>query len=169
MEDIIIRNIKEEDISDVVDIQISSWKTAYKGIIDDNYLESMDKNKKIEQRKKDYKQNGFIVAEKNKEIVGFCRYIDNNDYTIDMPEIDCEIIALYVKPDLKYSGIGTKLFQYVTNQFKRKNKKEMIIWCLKDNLPSRKFYTKMGGKIIKEKEIEFGGKNYFEVGFKYNL
>ncbi len=31
MEDIIIRNIKEEDIPSVVDIQISGWKTVYKG------------------------------------------------------------------------------------------------------------------------------------------
>ena len=46
MENIIIRNIKEEDLPNIVDIQISGWKTAYKGIIEDNFLNSMDRDKK---------------------------------------------------------------------------------------------------------------------------
>lgn len=169
MENVIIRNIQEKDIPSVVDIQIDSWKTAYKGIIEDDFLNSMSREKKIEQRRKDYKQDGYIVAEINKQLVGFCRYIDNNSYTPNMPEIDCEIVALYVKPDLKYNGIGTKLFQFVTNEFKTKNRTKMIIWCLKDNKPSRKFYTKMGGQIIKEKVVKMGEKDYIEVGFVYNI
>ena len=36
MENIIIRNIEEKDIPSVVDIQIDGWKSAYKGIVDDN-------------------------------------------------------------------------------------------------------------------------------------
>lgn len=169
MENIIIRNIEEKDIPSVVDIQISGWKTAYKGIIDDDFLNSMNRDKKIEQRRKDYQKEGYIVAEINKEIVGFCRYVDNNTYTPNMPEIDCEIVALYVKPDLKYNGIGTKLFEFAMNEFKNKNRTKMIIWCLKDNEPSKRFYTKMGGIIVKEKVVEMGEKEYFEVGFAYNI
>lgn len=169
MDNIIIRNIEKDDIPSVVDIQISGWKTAYKGIVDDAFLNSLSKSKKIEQRNKDYKQNGFIVAQSGDEIVGFCRYIDNNSHTPNMSDIDCEISALYVKPNCKYMGIGTKLFNYVINEFRKKNKTQMILWCLKDNEPSKKFYTKMGGKIAKEKTIEIGDKSYLEVGFKYDI
>lgn len=45
----------------------------------------------------------------------------------------------------------------------------MILWCLKNNEPSKKFYTKMGEKIIKERKIEIGEKEYLEVGFEYNV
>lgn len=45
MEDIIIRNINEKDIPSVADIQVNVWKTAYKGIIDDIILNSMNKEK----------------------------------------------------------------------------------------------------------------------------
>ncbi len=45
----------------------------------------------------------------------------------------------------------------------------MILWCLKDNESSKKFYIKMGGKIIKERAIEIGEKEYLEVGFEYNI
>ena len=169
MEDIIIRNIEGKDIPDVVDIQIDGWKSAYKGIVDDNILNSMNRNERIEKRRNDYKENGFIVAELNNQVVGFCRYIDSNKFTQGISDIDCELLALYVKPDLKYNGIGTKLFQFVINEFKNKNKTKMILWCLKDNEPSKKFYTKMGGKIIKERVIEIGEKEYLEVGFEYNV
>lgn len=169
MGDFIIRNIREEDISSVVDIQISGWKTDYKGIIDDDYLNSMDRDKKIEKRKRDYKDNGFIVAELNKKIVGFCRYIDSNKFSNDIENIDCELLAIYVKPDMKYKGIGTKLVQFVIDEFKRKNKTKMIIWCLKDNEPSKKFYKKMGGKILIERNVEIGNKTYSEVGIVYDL
>ena len=169
MENIIIRNIEEKDIPNVVDIQIDGWKSAYKGIVDDNILKSMNRNERIAKRKNDYKENGFIVAELNNQVVGFCRYIDSNKFTQDIPNIDCELLALYVKPKLKYNGIGTRLFQFVINDFKSKNKNKMILWCLKDNEPSKKFYTKMGGKIIKERAIEIGEKEYLEVGFEYNI
>jgi hypothetical protein len=46
-----------------------------------------------------------------------------------MHDIDCEITALYVKTDLKYNGIGTKLFQFVVNEFKSQSKSKMILWC----------------------------------------
>lgn len=51
MENIIIRNIEEKDIPSVVDIQINGWKSAYKGIIDDNVLNSMNRDERIEKRK----------------------------------------------------------------------------------------------------------------------
>lgn len=169
MEDIIIRNIEEKDIPSVVDIRIDGWREAYKGIVDDNTLNSMNREERIERRKKDYKDNGFIVAELNNEVVGFCRYVDSNEFSPNVSDIDCEIIALYIRPDMKYKGIGTKLFNYVVGEFKSKNKSKMILWCLKDNEPSKKFYTKMGGVIERKKEIDIGGKNYNEVGFVYKI
>jgi len=69
MKNIIIRNVKKEDIPGVVDVQITGWQTAYKGIIDDSFLASMNREERIKQRNKDYNKGGFIVAELNKEIV----------------------------------------------------------------------------------------------------
>lgn len=127
MGNIKIRNILGKDIESIVDIGVSGWQTAYKGIISDNYLNSLNKDELILKKKNDYQQDGYIVAEINDEVVGFCRYVDNNSYTSNMEEIDCEITALYVKPNFKYKGIGTKMFLYVVKEFKRKNKTKMII------------------------------------------
>ena len=169
IKNIIIRNINEKDIPSIADIQIKGWKSAYKGIIDDSILNAMNKEEKIERLKSNYAKNGFIVAEIENEVVGFCRYADSNEFTPEMQDIDCEITALYVKPDLKYKGIGTRLFQFVIDEFKNKSKVRMILWCLKENEPSKRFYRKKGGEIVGERVIEIGKKSYYEVGFIYHI
>jgi len=116
MKNIIIRNVKKEDIPGVVDVQITGWQTAYKGIIDDSFLASMNREERIKQRNKDYNKGGFIVAELNKEIVGFCRFTDSNTFSPETPKVDCELLGLYVKPNLKNNGIDLyDIFKYHTN------------------------------------------------------
>lgn len=45
----------------------------------------------------------------------------------------------------------------------------MIIWCLKENYPSRKFYEKIGGIYCGETTRIIGNKEYSEVGYVYDL
>ena len=52
---------------------------------------------------------------------------------------------------MKRHGIGKKLMKYVINEFKNSKKEKMILWCLKENYPSRAFYESMGGKASKIK------------------
>ena len=169
MKNLKIKKIEEKDIPEVVDLRISSWKDAYRGIIDDEYLQTIDRDKRIEKIKGNYKETGFIVAYINDEIAGFCRYVDNNEFTPNISSIDCELLSLYIRPDFKYMGIGTALFNYVFQEFKAKGKTKMIVWCLKDNEPAKLFYKKLDGKILYEKLEPIGGKEYEEVGFVYDI
>ena len=169
MQNIIIRNVKKEDLWSVSSIVVEGWKSAYRGIIDDEFLDSLKVEDNYNKRLKDYQENGFIVAEIDNEVVGFCRYTINNLFSQDVKDIDCELCAIYVKPDMKRQGIGSALFQYVIQEQKKNENQKMILWCLKENYNSRKFYEKMGGILFSENEIEKGGKKYKEVGYKYNL
>lgn len=165
----IVRNVKKEDLRAVSEIAVRGWQTAYRGIIDDEYLDSLSIEENYQKRLKDYKENGFIVAELDSEVVGFCRYTLENLFSKDIPDIDGEIFAIYVKPELKRNGIGRELFKYVFNEFKKNGNKKIILWCLKENYPSRAFYEKMGGILCDESTIKKDGKEYKEVGFKYNV
>lgn len=42
-----MRNMNKMDIPRVVDIQIDGWKTAYKYIVDDEYLNMLNKDGRI--------------------------------------------------------------------------------------------------------------------------
>ncbi len=162
-----IRTVEEKDIREVVKLQIAGWQTAYRGIIDDEFLDNMDLDKMTERRKNDYKNSEFIVAELDGEIVSFSRYIYGDKVESEISDINSEIIALYVKPDLKRCGIGKQVIKYIFNDLKSRNSNNVILWCLKDNIPSRRFYEAMGGTIVGEHDITFGEKVYKEVGFKF--
>ena len=106
--DIIIRKAYIEDLKEVANIAVSGWKEAYRGIIEEEYLNNMSVEETYQKIKGGYQENKYIVAELKSEIVGFCRYTSN--YSKSDENADGEIIALYVKPELKYNGIGTKMF-----------------------------------------------------------
>lgn len=169
MNEVKIRNIEFNDLRSVSEIAIRGWQTAYRGIVDDEYLDNLSIEENYQKRLKDYKENGFIVAEYNNEVVGFCRYREGNNYIEEYPDIDCEICALYVKPEEKGKGIGKKIVKYVMSEFKSKKFKKMIIWCFKENDPSRAFYEKMGGTCCGESSCLRGNKEYLEVGYVYDL
>ncbi len=165
---ILIRKAKNDDIEQIVDINIKDWKKVYKGIIDNAILDNLDRNKKVEKWRKNYNIGNVIVAEEDGIILGYCRYDDNAVYTNN--DIDSEINALYVDYDKLGNGIGRKLVEYVMNDLKNKQKNKMVIWCLEKNQNARKFYEKMGGKLINdEKYFEKEGKRYKEVGYIYNI
>lgn len=168
-EKVIVRNVREEDIEQIVDLQIEGWQNAYRGIIDNNYLDNMDRKVKIEKRRKDYNKNGFIVAERDSKIVGYSRFVNNTKFTIEVVFFDCELLALYVKASIKGQGIGTLLFNEVKKRQKQDGKMHMILWCLKDNNKSRKFYEKMGGKIVTTRPVIIDNKSYDEVCYIYDL
>lgn len=165
---LVIRKVKYEDIEQIVDINIKDWKKIYKGIIDDEILNNLNREEKIKKWRKYYNIGNVVVAEEKGIILGYCRYDDNAFY--DNTDIDSEIIAIYVDCDKLENGIGKKLFEYVKKDLKNKNKNKMVIWCLEKNQNARKFYEKMGGILISdEKYFEKEGKKYKEVGYVYDI
>ncbi|MBR0491831.1 MAG: GNAT family N-acetyltransferase [Clostridia bacterium] len=168
--DIIIRTATINDVGQIAKIKIEGWQTAYKGIIDNDFLDNMNLNEEIKKRKNNI-ENGvdIIVAELNNEIVGFCLYRNYIKEPENYHNANCELSALYVKSSLKRKGIGSKLMKYVIQKLKNQGKTQMILGCLKENSPSRTFYEKMGGKIIKIENSKIGNKEYEEVIYEYDI
>ncbi len=100
-----IRRATKNDIEAIADIKIEGWRNAYKGIIDDKFLESMNKTEEIEKQRKNISKECLIVAECNNKITGFCLYRDYNKNIELYPNADCEISSIYIKPSLKRNTI----------------------------------------------------------------
>lgn len=169
MNEIIIRKVRKDDLMQVSEISVNAWKTAYRGIISDDYLASLNVEQKYKKLLEEYASGEFIVAEVNDKIVGFCRYSFNDFHMSDILDVDCELCALYVRTENKGLGIGKSLINYVKNEFKNAGCKKMVLWCLKDNYSARMFYEKMGGIFHSEKIIIKGEKEYKEVSYLYDL
>lgn len=169
LDKIIIRKASTADIVQIATIKVTGWKKAYTDIIDNDYLNNMVVDKEIISYNNKYSLNDVFVAELNNEIVGFCRVYDYDKAEFEDTEIDCEIREIYVRPDIKRIGIGSKLFNYVLNYFKTKGKRKLYLGVFKDNYKSRKFYEKMGGILWKDGYLEIKGTRYPIVSYLYKL
>lgn len=164
-----VRQSQLSDIKSIAYIKVAGFKDAYRGIIDDEYLDAMSISEQINNLNELYAKKNIFVVEKDNEVLGFCRIYDYDKAVYEDEEIDCEIREIYVKPDLKRSGIGSELFNYTLQYFKQKGKTKLYLGCFKDNYNSRKFYENMGGILGDEESIEIGGKSYPLVSYTYNL
>lgn len=161
-----IRQAQFDDIKAIAEIKVRGWQTAYSEIVDKEYLNKMTVFDHTRQIKESYALENMFVAEKDNEILGFCRVCS---YDEAFNNVDCEIREIYVKPDMKRMGIGSKLFSYITDFFKQKNKLKMYLCCFKENYASRKFYESMGGICGDEQEMEIGEKLYKLASYTYDL
>lgn len=161
-----IRKAKIDDIEAISAIKVNGWQNAYKNIIENEYLDNMSIEQVIRKNMANFSKQNFIVAEMNKTVVGFCGYSYNYE---NNTEADCELIGIYVKPELKRNGIGKKLIKYVINECKTIGKRKLILWCLKKNYSAREFYESMGGIASSIKWMSIGENQYEMISYLYEM
>lgn len=160
-----IKYYEEKDIDEVAKIIVDDWKIAYKGIIDNEYLEKLSYEDRAKRIKEKYLKQKALVYVENDKIKGYCRFGENRDNEKEYGEI----YALYIKSGEKNNGIGKKLSKKAMKILTERGYKEAVIWCLKENKNARIFYERIGGKLFKERKIPIGDKEYDEVCYKYKL
>ena len=158
----IIRQAREEDVMQIAEIMVEDWQTAYRGIMDDDYLDSLNAEQRYQTEITRYRK--FTVAVENDEVLGYAW-----NETADDEAADCEIVALYVRYSKRNRGIGRALMRNSMDCFRKAGKKSMIIWCLRDNRESRRFYEKMGGKVYKGSTHRWGDREYGIISYLYQL
>ena len=157
-----IRKAEKEDVRQIAEILVEDWQKAYRGIMDDAFLDSMSVDERYEIEGRRYQK--YIVAADGSEILGYA-WLEASE---EEPA-DCEVIALYVRYSKRNQGIGKLLMQHAVSHFRETEKKKMIIWCLKENVESRKFYEKAGGKEFRTGTHNWGGKEYEMISYLYDL
>ena len=159
-----VRKNRIEDQEQMAHIKIDGWRTAYDKIVSSKYLHELDYEKQTERYIASFEEykDLVLVAVKNEEVLGYsCFKYENEKY-------DSELISLYIKPGNTNKGIGTRLFKETTKLLYETGKKNMIVWCFKDNTKARKFYEDLGGVVVEEKVVTIGNEQYEEVGYYYD-
>lgn len=162
----ICRFAQESDIESIAKIKVEGWQTAYRGIVDDEYLDALSVEKQSALLMK-YPLSSFIVAERGGNAVGFCR-ISPGSHT-DGVKLDCEIREIYIRPDLKRRGIGTMLFKYAVKELICRGYTIMSLCVFEKNASARKFYEKMGGKLKSNRTVNLSNRSYPAVEYVFDL
>ena len=123
---------------------IKSSQTAYKGIISDEFLESMS----VEARAKSYKfgddigKNDFFFAVKIDESIAGLLYLCK--YRGESRDDTGEIGGIYLSPEYWHKGYGKKMMDFSIDFLKNKGYNTIKIWVLEQNKNAIDFYKRFG-------------------------
>lgn len=166
-----IRYNRLEDQEQMAHIKVDSWNETYKGIIDDDYLASLDYQVQTDRyidSFDEYKYSVLVAVEKTtNKVIGYsCFSTTQNEF---VPSSDCELVSLYLAPGYTGKGVGKSLFRETIKILKGYNKRNMLVWCIKENKNAIKFYQKLGGNKVTEKFAKIGSRVYPEYGFMFDI
>lgn len=141
--------------TDYLSSLVDTWKTAYRGIIDDNYLNNLF----YEEREKGWRQFPFhdcfvYVAEDDAQnIIGFAAAGPERESN---PMYQGELYAIYIYQEHQNKGVGSALFRSILKKMEQLGINSLLLWVLSDS-PYRRFYEKHGGLPMQSKLLEMEG------------
>ena len=160
-----IRKAKIEDAPAIAHIQVTSWRSAFRNIASDQYLDHMVSE--VDQVV-DWKEiladpeQVVVIAENGNKLIGYAWAHQEEDESV---EWDAELISMHILPEYKRRGIGRRLFAATATQLKEKGCSSIYLWVLEENHPSRKFYEILGGQPAGQHQIELGDRKLSEVAY----
>ena len=162
----LIRKAKIEDARALAKVTVDTWKSTYKGIMPEDFLNNLC-YEKGSNRYTELISKGdsiiFVAENKDRQVIGFAtggkeRAAENSNKG--------EIYAIYILEKFQRLGAGRKLIAEIFKSLFEGGASSIIIWTLKDN-PSRPFYEAIGGRLIDKKISETGGVMLEEVAYEF--
>ena len=152
-----VRHAVVDDADAIERIRTDTWRDAYRGLIPDSVLDGLgyDATRRRAQMSALPVHAFVLVAEDDgAAVVGFC--IGGRSRTPDDP-FSGEVYAIYVLPAHQGMGIGRELIRESARELASRGLDSLLIWVLRENAPSRRFYERMGGVHVRDEEREIEG------------
>jgi len=157
-----IRLAERGDIGQIAKLYIKSWHKTYKGLLCQEYLDSLTEEA-VGERWADYigqaRHGIFVAVTDDEKVLGFGAF--KPYHRID----DCIYIeSLHVDESYQGQGIGSDIIKCIYAVGKEENYGRMAVCLVKGNNNARALYTKLGASHYKDKVDDFTGEiSYSEI------
>ena len=166
MSGIDIRPATIEDAAAIAQVRIDGWRTTYRGLIPDAYLDGMELQASIDLWNRVLgAQSGtasVFVATRDGEVIGFAA---GNALKEPKHGADAELTAVYLRRDAQRAGIGHRLVAAVVAAQRARGAHAMIVWTIAGNKGARAFYENLGGELVVEQPFVWDGMDLVEAGY----
>ena len=157
-----IRTATPADAEQIAFVHIDSWRTTYRGIITDEYLDKLNLQARTNYWSNELTEqcDNVFVADNDGVVVGFAtagERRDNNNF-------DSELYAIYVLQQHQQKNIGRLLLTATSKYLQTCGHRSMYVWILADN-NAKQFYERLGGEQFDKKGIEIGGRQLTEIAY----
>jgi ribosomal protein S18 acetylase RimI-like enzyme len=162
----IVRIAQIDDIEKISLVHAASWKTAYRGIVGDDYLDSLKDDHWVSFLTTALGSGDIfaMVLQDDKEIIGAS--------VLGRPENAGEIhmISFYLLPDKIGRGLGHKFFSGIEKEIRNRGYTKCIVDVLENNERAIKFYKAHGFSDMRaDAETTLGKRNYTYKVFEKTL
>ena len=124
-----------KDAYAVGEVHSNAWKSAYRGIFPDEYIEQDSpvkrRNEFLESIQSD--QCTYLVIKDSDKIVGIVK--------LDKCTTAIEIESIYILEEYRGKSLGKKAIDHIKSTWPDKN---IFLWVLEANNAARRFYEKNG-------------------------
>ncbi|KMY33025.1 GNAT family acetyltransferase [Lysinibacillus xylanilyticus] len=162
-----IRKANSQDAQGIGKVHVDSWRTTYKGILPDDFLNNLSYEQRTELWKKNISDatNYVLVAENEQnEIIGFAT--GGTRKTNSVPNAT-DLTSIYLLEEYQGMGIGKQLLTEIFAYFKLKGYEKVFVEVLAEN-KTRNFYEYYGAQYVNNIEIKIGGKVLEELIYVWN-
>lgn len=164
-----IRSATKSDAVQIAEVHVNSWRTTYKKIVPDSYLNNLSVKKRTLTWEKQLEEGNtsskvFVAVNELGNIVGF---VSGGPNRLESMPYDSEIYAIYLLEEYQRRGIGERLISSITSFLTDQGYKSTYLWALEDNR-YRSFYEKLGGIPSGREEIEIGSAKLQEIAYGWN-
>lgn len=152
-----IREATIHDAQGIAKVHVDSWRTTYKGIIPDDFLNNLSYEQRTELWLHNIgrKDNFLFVAESTEgKIIGFADFWKRETNTMANSS---DLTSIYLLEEYQGRGIGKKLLEQLFLQIKQLGYQKIFVDVLAEN-KTRYFYEYYGAKLYKSVQIKMGGK-----------
>lgn len=165
-----VRDAVPADALQVAELHVRSWRSAYRGLIDQDYLDALSPEAWVSRY--DFGRVGLrvpstLIAIRENAVCGFtsvglCRDDDLADHG--------ELMALYVDPRRLRTGIGTMLIAAARKRLAERGFTDAALWVLRGNDRAREFYVRDGWRPDgAQRSRVYGGRPAEEVRYRRTL
>lgn len=152
------------DAAAIARVHVATWRTAYRGLLPDDFLGSLDEPGYEARWVRAISDPGIrvYVTEEGEAVVGFA---SGGRERAGEPEFSGELYALYVLSEAQGHGHGRRLVRAVVDGLHEMGIRDMIVWVLRDNPNARRFYERLGGVFVREQPITIASTVVQEVSY----
>lgn len=181
-----VRRARPADAEAIARVQVHTWQTTYRHIVNDDFLLGLDRSLDIRvanrrDRLRASQHDTVVAVTPGDLVVG---YADAG--TARGPEAHTagrregpggegpwpssysgELYAIYILKGWQGLGVGTALIREAARHLVAARHSSMLVWVLADN-PSRVFYERMGGHPAGQTSITIGQQTLAEVAYGWD-
>lgn len=156
-----VRKATNNDIEQIAFINAESWKTTYRGVIDQTFLETLTTEKQLPRAKRlveSFDIDCIVVYERDtSNVIGFACFGKNREKNVDA---DSELQAIYLLEQFQGFWAGKILLDEGVRILLNRSSKRMMVSVFEANKTARSFYEKQGGKWIGSDHVDLAGTRY---------